>query len=101
MWWLMLGGILLTVGDILMKKWVASHMLGYAAVGMVVWIASLVCLAISFKEQNIAVASMILVIVNFVTLAIVSWIYFSEPITLIQGTGIALGLAAVVLLWWA
>lgn len=52
----------------------------------------------SFKTQNIAIASAIFVIVNIVTLGIVSWLFFKEPLTIIQIIGIALAIIAIFIL---
>ncbi|MBS3092369.1 EamA family transporter, partial [Candidatus Pacearchaeota archaeon] len=55
-------------------------------------------LAQSFKYKNIAVASVIFVIFNVVILAIVSWFYFKETLSIWQIMGIVLGLTSVILL---
>ena len=88
----------MTVGDVFMKKWVTVNSNWFYVVGMIIYIIALTMLAETFKSRNIAVASTIMVIVNVVTLAIVSWLYFKEAITLLQGIGMVLAVVAVVLM---
>ncbi len=95
---LFLGGVILTIGDIFMKRWVVTNELFIYLVGMVIYVAGLNFLAQSFKFENIAVASIIFVIFNVVTLTLFSWLYFKEPLSIIQVAGIILGLTSVFLL---
>jgi multidrug transporter EmrE-like cation transporter len=98
MLWLILGGILLTIGDIIMKKWVQTENLSYFLFGLIFYIVSLICLAFTFREKNIAVASLMLIIFNVVILSVVSWLFFSEPPTLRQFFGLCLGISAIVMM---
>ena len=95
---LLAGGIILTVGDFLMKKWVNTNSYLFYIIGMAVYLIGLNFLAQSFKFENIAVASVIFVIFNVVTLSLVSWFYFKETLSNLQIAGIVVGLIAVVLL---
>jgi multidrug transporter EmrE-like cation transporter len=98
MLWLILGGILLTVGDIIMKEWVQTENSLYFLVGLAFYIISLICLAFTFREKNIAVASLMLIIFNVVILSIVSWLFFNEPLSLRQFLGLGLGIAAIIMM---
>jgi multidrug transporter EmrE-like cation transporter len=95
---LLIGGIILTVGDILMKKWVTTNSYIFYFIGLAVYLVGLNFLAQSFKFKNIAVASVIFVIFNVVTLSLVSWIYFKETLSPLQIVGICLGIASVIIL---
>jgi multidrug transporter EmrE-like cation transporter len=95
---LLIGGIVLTVGDIVMKKWVTSHSYVFYIVGLVIYLVGLNFLAQSFKYKNIAVASVIFVIFNVVTLSLVSWLYFKETLSPLQILGIAVGICSIVIL---
>jgi multidrug transporter EmrE-like cation transporter len=95
---LFVGGIILTVGDIFMKKWVGTNNYYFYFAGLVIYIVSLNLLAFSFKYKNIAVASIIYIIFNIVTLSIVSWFYFKETLNTMQMVGITLGLISVIVL---
>jgi multidrug transporter EmrE-like cation transporter len=95
---LLSAGVLLTAGDILMKEWVIHHKPLWYAGGFALYIVSLVGLSFTYKYENIAVASATLVIFNIITLSLVSWLYFHEPLSIKQWVGIALGIAAVALI---
>jgi len=92
---LLAGGVIVTIGDIAMKKWVVSNLASFYLIGMIIYIIGLNFLAQSFKYKNIAVASVIFIIFNVVTLSIVSWLYFKEPLSIPNIIGIVLGIVAV------
>ena len=95
---LFIGGLILTLGDILMKKWVILHQMSWYVWGLLLYFIALNFLAQSFRTENIAVASLILILVNVITLSIVNWLYFKEPLNSYQMVGMVLGLASVTLL---
>lgn len=92
------GGIILTIGDIIMKKWVTNNLTRFFIFGMLVWIVGLSFLAQSFKYKNIAIASTIFVIFNVAALSLVSWFYFKEKLSLLEMGGIFLGIASIITL---
>ena len=91
----------MTIGDIIFKFWVEKS-LPYTSAeyigGLGLYVIGLIFLVESFKTENIAVASAIFVLVNIVTLAIVSWLYFGDKLSLIQLIGLILAGTAIVLL---
>lgn len=95
---LFIGGSVLTVGDIIMKKWAVNNSVFLFITGLSIYMIGLLFLAQSFKYKNIAVASTIFVIFNVVTLSIVSWLYFKETLSPFQIVGIILGLSSVIFL---
>ena len=92
---LITGGILLTFGDIFMKAWAISDRKINYLIGVAFWIGGSLFLAWTYKFKNMATATMFYIIINILTLAIVSWIYFKEPLTLKQVVGILIGLFAI------
>ena len=96
--WLILGGSTLTIGDIIFKVWVNKSLSYLYISGLIIYILGLMCLVQSFKSQNIAVASAIFVIVNIVTLSLVSYFYFKEPLSVLQIVGLAVAFIAILLL---
>ena len=56
------------------------------------------CLVQSYKYENIAIASVLFIVFNIVTLVLVSWFYFGEKISDLHMAAIALALGAVALL---
>lgn len=96
--YVILGSISLTIGDIFMRKWVADDSYGNFSIGFICYLFGMLFLAFSFKYKNIAIASMLLVLFNIITLLIVSWYMFKEPISTKEIIGIALGISAIILL---
>lgn len=94
----LVGGLVLTIGDIFMKQWSLNNDTSTFLMGMGVWVIGLVCLAFSFKTKNIAVASLIFSLSNVIFLTLVSWLYYKEPLTTTQIVGMVLGTSAVIFL---
>jgi len=69
---LFFGGIILTIGDIIIKKWTINNDYFLFSIGIFVYMVAMVFLAYSFKFKNIAVASTIFVVFNVVSLTIIS-----------------------------
>ncbi|MDD5251112.1 MAG: hypothetical protein PHT12_00585 [Patescibacteria group bacterium] len=92
------GGLILTAGDIIMKTWVAKNNWSFFVIGFLAYAVGLICLAFSFRHQNIATASLAMVLFNIITLAAVSRFWFHEPLTAWRSVGLLIGLVAVVVL---
>jgi len=95
---LALGGMVLTAGDLVMKYWIKNSSPWFYVAGILIYMVGLNFLAFSFKFKNIAVASVIFVIFNVVTLLLFSWFYFKEKLSLLQIVGILLGITAIIML---
>jgi multidrug transporter EmrE-like cation transporter len=93
-----IGGLILTVGDIVMKEWVVTNKSYFYVIGMVIYLVGMLFLAQSFKYKNIAVASVIFVLFNVITLSIVSWFYFNEKLSSLEMAGMVMGLVSIILL---
>ena len=93
-----IGGLGLTIGDVIIKKWVTTNNHIFYLVGMVAYVIAIGFLAESLKYKNMAVANAICVGFNVVTLVIVSWFYFKETLTITQLIGIGLVIAGIVVL---
>ena len=81
-----------------MKKWVNTQTHTWYIIGLIVYMIGMNFLAQSYRYKNIAVASVIFVIFNIITLAIVSRLYFKESLSPLQIIGVITGIAAVILL---
>lgn len=92
------GSLALTLGDLFMKTWVDKNSYGNFSIGFACYIIGMLFLAFSFKYKNIAIASMMLVLFNIITLLIVSWFLLKEPISIKEGIGIMLGITAIIIL---
>ena len=92
------GGIILTIGDLFMKEWVVTNKSTLYIIGIIIYLVGLNFLAFSFKYKNIAVASVIFVLINIITLLAFSYFYFHEKLSGLEISGILLGIAAIVML---
>jgi len=93
-----IGGFILTIGDIFMKQWSVNNSWITFIIGLLTWSIGLVFLAFSFKFKNIAVASLIFSLSNVIFLTLLSWLYYKETLTTFQIIGMLMGVAAVVFL---
>ncbi|MBP6889077.1 MAG: EamA family transporter [Candidatus Moranbacteria bacterium] len=89
------AGIILTIGDIVLKQWVRNSSSLFYAGGIFLYLISMNLLAYSYKYENIAVASLLMVIFNILTLTFVGYFFFHENITPYEIIGIVLGIASV------
>jgi multidrug transporter EmrE-like cation transporter len=94
----LIGGLILTVGDVLMKQWSINNSWLTFSIGLLIWTIGLVFLAFSFKTKNIAVASLIFSLSNVIFLTLLSWLYYKEPLTTYQIIGIFLGSGSIIFL---
>lgn len=96
--WLIFGGIILTIGDIVFKYWTKNPKSWLYVLGLAIYLAGLMFLVQSFKTQNIAIASAIFVIINIITLGVVSWVFFNEPLSTIKIIAIIIAIIAIIIL---
>ena len=96
--WVISGASIWTVGDIFIKQWVESDKLHLLVIGILIWIAGLLCLAESFKYKNMVIAGVLMVVVNAIMLAIVSWVFYKEQLTVLQIAGVIVGMVGLYLL---
>lgn len=92
------SGIILTIGDVVLKSWVekgAAYSLMYAG-GVALYLAGSMMLAESYKyEINIAAAGVIQVLFNTIILLGFTYFFFKEPLSAGQIAGVALGMIAI------
>lgn len=90
-----IGGIILTLGDIVLKKWVTTSYDTLYVAGILLYLISMNFLAHSYKYEDIAVASMLMVVFNVLTLTAIGYFFFSENITRYELIGIAFGIVSI------
>ncbi len=81
-----------------MKKWALGQGSLWGVAGLSMWFIGLLCLAATFKQTNIAIASILLVYFNVVTLTAAEYMLFGTPVTPLKIAGGVLGLIAVTLM---
>jgi multidrug transporter EmrE-like cation transporter len=92
------GGLILTAGDVVLKKWITTSFSSYYFLGIFLYLISMNILAYAYKYEDIVVASMLMVIFNIITLTLVGYFIFKENITAYEITGIILGITALIFL---
>lgn len=95
---LIVGGVLLTVGDLFMKAWAVSTNKYNYLIGIFFWIFGSLFLAWTYKYENLAMATLFYILVNILTLALVSVFYYHEPLSIKQSIGLLLGLVSIFLI---
>ena len=95
---LFIGGLILTAGDLVMKKWVVAPHYYLYIIGLVIYVIGMMFLVETYKYENIAIASLIFIFFNITTLLFFSWVYFKEPISLIKIVGLLFGLISIAIL---
>ncbi|MBX9809723.1 hypothetical protein K2X92_05025 [Candidatus Gracilibacteria bacterium] len=95
---LFIGGILLTLGDIALKKWAISDKYMFYGLGLFLYLIGIIFFSFTLREKNLAIANTILVTVNIISLACVSHFYFEEKLSIVQLGGIILCMIGVIML---
>jgi len=95
---LFVGGVILTVGDIVAAEWVRIGGPGLYLWIMMLYMIAMVFLIKSYETKSIATASTILVIFNVSILTVAGALLFNEPITVTKIIGLLLGISAVALI---
>jgi len=95
---LILGGLILTIGDIFIKKWTIDNGLFNFFFVITLWIIALLLLAYTFRFMNIVSATFIEILVNVITLVFADYFFFKDPITRPEIIGIVVGFIAIYIL---
>lgn len=95
---LIAGGLIFTVGDVLMRFWVGNNKWWYYVGGLAFYLLGVNFLAQSYRFRNIAVASSVIVVINIVTLTLFSWFYFKAKLTPMELFGLGLAIVSVLIL---
>lgn len=95
---LILGGLILTVGDVFIKKWTIDNGLINFFLGLTLWIIALLLLAYTFRFMNIVSATFIEILVNVITLVFADYFFFKDPVTRPEIIGIIVGFIAIYIL---
>jgi multidrug transporter EmrE-like cation transporter len=93
-----IGGLVLTIGDIVLKLWVEKHLPWLYFLGLLLYTIAAMFLVESYKSQNIAIATALFIICNLVTLTLVSWMYFGETLATRKLIGLAASAISVCLM---
>lgn len=103
MWKLILVGLGLVVGDLLMKNWIISGS-SFKNLSLIVYLSALVVYSVSLttyayqlRTMNFGIATIVPVLVNVIVVAIISFFYYKEAVSIYQSIGILFAVVAIVL----
>lgn len=96
--WIVASGVFLTAGDIVMRFFLASHRASLCGGAFVLYMCGIGAMMMSFFGKDIAVASVLAVVVNAVTLLLVNALYFHEPLSGMGYVGIGVACVAICIL---
>ncbi len=99
LYWILLSGTLLTVGDICARFFLDDNQKQYLFwAAFAIYIAGIWCLMMSFFGRDIAVASVMTVLVNATVLMIINAWYFHEPLSFMGYIGMVCAFLAIIIL---
>lgn len=102
-WKLILVGIGLVAGDLLMKNWIIGGAsfknlsLAIYLSALIVYSGSLTLYAYQLRTMNFGIATIVPILVNIIVVALISFFYYKEALSIYQSIGILLAVVAVVL----
>ena len=98
---LIIGGVVITGGDILLKKWATNSQILFLLAGLFVSVIGLLFLALGLKSKSLAVGNIIFVAVNMIVLVLAQIFYFKEALSSVQLLGIAIAVVGVCMIEFA
>lgn len=81
-----------------MRYWLDNERLSLFVLGIMVYIVGEILMALSFRYQNIAVASLLTVLFNILALSFLSYYVFGDKLNRLAIIGIIMGLLSVSIL---
>jgi len=98
---LIIGGAIITGGDILLKKWATNSGILFLLSGLSISLIGLLFLALGFKSKSLTIGNIIFVAVNMIVLVLAQVFYFKEALSYIQLLGIAISVIGVCIIEFA
>lgn len=96
--WVGVGGLTLTVGDVLFRQYFVTPHAAYFTAGFVAYALGALALAFSYFDKNIVVATVAFITLNVVTYALISYFWFGDQYSTLQIVAVCLGLLTFALL---
>lgn len=103
LWKLIVVGLGLVAGDLLMKNWIISGAsfknlsLGVYISALVIYGGSLTLYAYQLRTMNFGIATIVPILVNIIVVALISFFYYKEALSVYQSIGILLAIGAIFL----
>ncbi len=95
---LLIGGIILTIGDIAAVEWISYGGVYRYAMVFIFYLFGMMLLMNSYKSEDIPVAGLIIVVFNVVMLFFIGVFIFGEDVSLKKIVGILLCFVSIFLL---
>lgn len=96
--WIVLSAVLFTGGDVLFRFYF-EYKLAYGFIGaFLIATVGLFCLVMSFPHQNIAVATVICILLNITAYMIAAYFFFGDVPSVRESLGLMMGFGAIVVL---
>ncbi len=96
--WISLSAVLFTSADILFRFWYQSTTTLYFLMAFCISAIGIFCLSMSFPYQNIAVATVVCILINIALYLIFAFLIFGDIITIKQSIGLLIGFTAIFIL---
>lgn len=93
------GGVFYTAGDWFIKKWALGNDIRFLIPGLILWFLGMCLLANEYKYDNMATASLSILIFNMITLVFMSWFCFNEPLNLTKMLGVFFGIISLICMY--
>lgn len=96
--WIAFSAILFTSGDIVFRFWYQSSSTLFFVVALTLVTIGMFFLAMSFPHQNIAVATVVAVLINITLYLVAAFLIFGDMPTIKEAIGLLLGFVAIYIL---
>jgi len=96
--YLLIAGGLLVTGDLTLRFWMDGGSRALYFIGLAQYFAAMTLLVQAYRTHHIAVASVIMTVINSVIVMLVLWRFFGDTLSAKQMVGMALAIIGVVLL---
>ena len=97
-YWVVISSVLLTLADIMLREWFESHWAYGFPITLSVYCIGVFCLVMGFFGQNIALVTMIGILLNIVFYLGYSYFAYGDALNIQQIIGVMLGFGAIYLL---
>ena len=95
---LIIAGAFLVTGDLTFRFWLESGNRFLYFLGLIQYFAAMVLLVQSYRTHHIAIASVIMTILNASVVTLVLWRFFGDSLSVKQIIGMVLAVVGIVLL---
>lgn len=96
--WIALSSALFATGDIVLRFWISTHSNLTFILGLGIISIGMFFLSMSFPSQNIAVATVVSILLNISLYLLLAFFIFGDIITIKESIGLIVGFLAIFIL---